>query len=166
MWELDHKESWAPKSLCFWTVVLEKTLESPLDCKEIQPINPKGIQSWIFIGRTEAEAEAPILWPPDARNWLIGQTLMLGKTEGMRRRDNRGWDGWMASLTRCTTVWAISGGWWWAGRPGVLPCMELQRAEHNCDWTMNKTYYDFASFVEYKKRSFISPQPKEQIKNV
>ena len=71
VWELDYKESWAPKNWCFWTVVLEKTLESPLDCKEIQPAHPKGDQYWIFIGRTDAEAEAPILWPPDAKNWLI-----------------------------------------------------------------------------------------------
>ena len=73
MWELDYKENWAPKNWCFWTVVLEKTPESPLDCKEIQPIHPKGNQSWIFIGRTEAEAETPILWPPDAKNWLTGK---------------------------------------------------------------------------------------------
>ena len=71
MWELDYKVSWAPKNWCFWTVVLEKTLESPLDCKEIQPVHPKVHQSWIFIGRTDAEAESPILWPPDAKNWLI-----------------------------------------------------------------------------------------------
>ena len=71
MWELDYKESWAPNNWCFWTVVLEKTLESPLDCKEIQPVNPKGNQSEIFIGRPDAEAEAPILWPPDAKSWLI-----------------------------------------------------------------------------------------------
>ena len=73
MWELDYKESWAPKNWCFWTVVLEKTLESPLDCKEIQPVNPKGSQSWIFIGKTDAEAETPILWPSEATNWLIGK---------------------------------------------------------------------------------------------
>ena len=71
MWELDYKESWAPKNWCFWTVVLEKTLESPLDCKEIQPIHPKGNQAWIFIGRTETEAEAPIFWPPDVKSRLI-----------------------------------------------------------------------------------------------
>ena len=71
MWELDYKESWALKNWCFWTVVLEKTLESLLDCKEIQPVNPKGNRPWIFIGKTDAEAEAPILWPPDAKNWLI-----------------------------------------------------------------------------------------------
>ena len=71
MWELDYKESWAPKNWCFWTMMLEKTLESPLDWKEIQPVNPKGNQSWIFIGRTDVEAETPILWPPNARNWLV-----------------------------------------------------------------------------------------------
>ena len=77
MWELDYKESWAPKNWCFWTVVLEKTLESPLDCKEIQPVHPEGNQSWIFIGRTEAEA--PILWPPNGNNPLIGKDLDVGK---------------------------------------------------------------------------------------
>ena len=71
MWKLDYKESWSPKNWCFWTEVLEKTLESPLDCKKIKPVNPKGNQSWIVIGRTDAEAEAPILWPPDKKNWLI-----------------------------------------------------------------------------------------------
>ena len=78
MWELDHKESWAPKNRCFWTVVLGKTLDSPLDCKEIKPVNPKGNQ-WIFIGRTDAEAAAPILWPPDAKNWLTGKDPDAGK---------------------------------------------------------------------------------------
>ena len=73
MWELDYKESWALKNWCFWTVVLEKTLESPLDCKEIQPVHPKGNQSRIFVGRTEAEAETPTLWPPDVKNWFIGK---------------------------------------------------------------------------------------------
>ena len=79
MWELDHKESWALKNWCFWTVVLEKTLESPFDCKEIKPINPKGNQPWIFIGRTDAKAVAPILWPPDAKSWFIGKDLGAGK---------------------------------------------------------------------------------------
>ena len=80
------KESWAIKDWCFWTVVLEKTLESPLDCKEIQPVHPKGSQSWIFIGRTDVEAETPILWPPDVKNDSFEKTLMLGKIEGGRRR--------------------------------------------------------------------------------
>ena len=79
MWELDYKESWALKNWCFWTVVLEKTLEGPLDWKEIQPVNPKGNQPWIFIGRTDAEAEAPILWPPHEKSWLIGKDPDAGK---------------------------------------------------------------------------------------
>ena len=79
MWELGHKEGWALKNWCFWTVVLEKTLESPLDCKEINPVHPKGNQSWIFIGRTDAKAEAPILWSPDAKSWLIGKDPDAGK---------------------------------------------------------------------------------------
>ena len=84
MWELDYKESWAPKNWCFWTVVWEKTLESLLDCKEIKPVNPKGNQSWILIGRTDAEA--PILRPPDTKKWLVGKDLMLGKIEGRKGR--------------------------------------------------------------------------------
>ena len=86
MLELDYEESWAPKNWCFWNIVLEKTLESPLDSKEIQPVHPKGNQSWIFTGRTDAEAETPILWPCDVKNWLIRKTLILGKTEGRRKR--------------------------------------------------------------------------------
>ena len=84
MWELAHKESWALKNWRFWTVVSEKTLESPLDSKEIKAVHPKGNQSWIFIGRTDGEAETPMLWPPDGKSWLIGKTLMLGKTESRR----------------------------------------------------------------------------------
>ena len=99
MWELDYKESWALKNWCFWTVVLEKTLESALDCKEIQPVHPKGDQSWVFIGRTDAEAETPILWPPDGKSWLIGKDPDAGKDWRREEGDDRGWDGWMASLT-------------------------------------------------------------------
>ena len=95
MWALDYKESWVPKNWCFWTVVLVKTLESPLDCKEIQPVHPKGNQSWIFIGKTD-EAEAPILWPPDAKNWLIGKDPDAGKgwrqeEKGMTEDEMVGW---------------------------------------------------------------------------
>ena len=117
MWELDYKESWAPENWCFWTVVLEKTLESPLDCKEIQPVHPKGDQSWVFLGRTDFEAETPILWPPDVKSWLIWKYPDPGKDWG--EGNDRGWDGWMASLTQ-TWVWVDSGSWWWTGRPGVL----------------------------------------------
>ena len=99
MWELDSKESWAPKNWCFWTVVLE-SLENPVDCKEIKPINPKGNQSWIFIGGTDAEAEAPILWPPDAKSLLIGKDPDAGKDWGqektkMTEGEMAGWHHWL-----------------------------------------------------------------------
>ena len=87
MWELVYKESWAQKNWCFWTVVLEKILETPLDCKEIQPVHPKGDQSWVFIGRTDAEAETPILWLPDEKNWLIWKYPDAGKDW---RREEKG----------------------------------------------------------------------------
>ena len=98
IWELDHNESWALKNWCFWTVMLEKDLESPLDCSEIKPVNPEGNQSWIFIGRTDAEAETPILWPPDAKNWLIGKDLDAGKDwrqKGMTEDEMVGWHHWL-----------------------------------------------------------------------
>ena len=98
MWELDYEESWAPKDWCFWTVVLEKTVESPLDCKEIKPVHPKGDQSWVFIGRTEVEAETPFLWPPDAKSWFIWKDPMLGKIEG-RRRGGRQRMRWLDGIT-------------------------------------------------------------------
>ena len=132
MWELDYKESWVLKNWCFWTVVLEKTLESPLDCKEIQPVHPKGNQSWIFIGRTDGEAETPMLWLPDEKNRLIGKDPDAGKDWRWEERGTTGSDGWMASPTWCTWVWVNSGSWWWTGRPGMLQSMGSQRAGH--DW--------------------------------
>ena len=99
MWEMDHKEGWAWKNWCFWTVVLEKTLESPLDTKEIKPGNPKGNESWIFIGRTDAEAEAPILWPSDEKSWLTGKDPDSGKNwrqeKGMTEDETVGWHHWL-----------------------------------------------------------------------
>ena len=100
MWELDYKESWAPKNWCFWTMVLEKTLESPLDCKEVQPVHPKGNQSWVFIGRTDVEAETLILWPPHAKSWLIGKDPDAGKDwgqaeKGMTEDGMVGWHHWL-----------------------------------------------------------------------
>ena len=86
MWELNQKENWVLKNWCFWTVVLEKTLESPLDCKEIKPVNPKGNQPWIFIGRTDAEAEAPVLWPPHTKSWLIGKDSYAGRDWGQEEK--------------------------------------------------------------------------------
>ena len=93
MWELDHKEAWALKNWCFQTVVLEKTLESPLDCKKIKPVHPKGNQHWMFVGRTDAKAEALILWSPYVEGHSLQKTLMLGKIEGKRRRGRGGWGG-------------------------------------------------------------------------
>ena len=131
MWELDYKESWAPKNWWFSAAVLEKTLESPLDCKEIQPFHPKGNQSWIFIGRTGAEAETTKLaiWYKKLSHLkrpCCWERLKVGG-EG----DDRGWDSWMASLTWWTWVWVSSGSWWWTGSPGVLQSMGSQRVGYN-----------------------------------
>ena len=119
--------------------MLEKTLESLLDCKEIQPVYPKGDQSWIFIGRTDAEAETPILWPPDVKNWLFAKDSNAQKEWTLRRRGDRGWVDWMASLTWWTWVWVSSRSWWWTGRPVTLQSMGSQRVRHDCvtelDWT-------------------------------
>ena len=113
---------------CFWTVVLEKTLESPLDCKEIKPVNPKGDQPWIFIER--ADAEALILWPLDAKSWLVRKDPDAGKHWGQEEKC-RGWDGWMASLIQWTQIWASSGRCWRTGKPGTLQSMESQSVGRN-----------------------------------
>ena len=111
------------------------TLENPLDSKEIQPVHPQGSQSWIFIGRTDTEAEASIVWPPDVKNWLIGKDPKILKAGG----EGEDRDGWMASPTQWTWVWVSSGSWWWTGRPGVLQSMGSQRIGHDwateLDWT-------------------------------
>ena len=100
MWELDFEESWVPRNGCFWTVVLEKTLESPLDCKEIKPVHPEGHNSWVFIGRTDAKAEIPILWPPHAKSWLIGKDPDTGRDWGQEEKgttedEMAGWHHWL-----------------------------------------------------------------------
>ena len=131
MSELDHKEGWALKNWCFQTVVPEKTLESPLDSKEIKPVHPKGNQSWIFIGNTEAEA--PILRPPDAKSRLVGKDPDAGKDWRQEEKGgNRGWDGWMASLTQWTWVWANSRRSQRTGKTGVRQSTASQRVGH--DW--------------------------------
>ena len=122
---MDHKESWAPKNWCFWTVVLEKTLEHPLDSKEIKSVNPRGNQPWIFTGRTDAEDEAPILWPPDVKTWLFGKDPDAGKDW---RQEEKG-------MTEDEMVgWHHKFGRWW-GRPGVLQFIGLQRVRRLSDWT-------------------------------
>ena len=131
MWELDYKESWAPKNWCVWTVVLEKILESPLDCKEIQPVQPKGNQPWIFIGRTDSEVEAPILWPPDAKSQLIRNDPDAGRDwkqdeKGMREDEMVGWHHQLNAR-----VWAGSGRWWRTGKPSVLQSVGSQKVRHD-----------------------------------
>ena len=133
MWELDCEEGWVLKNWCFWTVVLEKTLDSPLDCKEIQAIHSEGDRPWDFFGR-KAKAETPVLCPPHAKSWLIGKDSDAGRDWGQEERDDRGWDGWMASLTR------------WTGRPGVLRFMGLQRVGH--DWATDLIWSDLTAFTE------------------
>ena len=125
-------ESWTVKKaecrrtdsfeLWYW----RRLLKSPLDCKEIKPVHPEGNQSWIVIGRTGAETETLILWPPDAKNWLIWKRPWCWERLKAGEGDGRGWDGWMASPTRRTWVWASSGSWWWTGKPGVLKSMGSQ----------------------------------------
>ena len=136
-------------STCFQTVVLEKTLQSPLGCKEIQLVHPKGNQCWIFIGRIDAETEAPVLWPPNAKNWLNWERPWCWeRLKSGGERDDRGWDGWMASLTQWTWVWASSRSWWLAGKPGMLQSMGLQRVGHDSETElMNKNIVIYYAYV-------------------
>ena len=139
----------------FWTVVLEKTLESLLDCKEIQPVHPKGNQSWIFIGRTNAEMKlryfGHLMWRTDS----LEKTLMLGKIEGRRRRGWQGWDGWMASLTQWTWVWASSRSWWWTGKPGMLQSMGHKGLDmtEQLNWTECEHWKKLISWTSLKLKT-------------
>ena len=118
---------------CFWTVVLEKTLESPVDCKEIQPVHSEGDHPWGFFRRNDAKAETPIFWPPHAKSWLIGKYSDAGRDwEAAGEGDDRGWDGWMISPIRWTWVWVNSGNWWWTGRPAA-PAKSLQSCPTLCN---------------------------------
>ena len=131
-------ESWSikRKNWCFWTVVLEKTLESPLDCKEIQPVHPKVNRSSVFIGRTDVKAETPVFWPPDAKSWLFWKDPNVGKD---RRQEEKGMreDEMVSWLTRWTWVWVNSGSWWWTERPGMLQFMGLERVGHDWETELN-----------------------------
>ena len=120
--------------------MLDKSLECPLESKEIKSVNPKGNQSWIFIGRSDAAAETPILWPPDAKSWLTGKDRCWERLKAGGEGDERGWDGWMTSLTQWTWVSASSGSWWWTGRPGLLQSMGFQRVRHNWATEVNRNY--------------------------
>jgi len=132
MWELDCEEGWAPKNWCFWTVVLEKTLESPLDCKEIQPVHSEGDQPWDFFGRNDAKAENSSTLATSCKELTHWKRLWCWEGLGARGEGaNRGWDDLMASLTRWMWVWVNSGSWWCTGRPGVLWFMGSQRVGHD-----------------------------------
>ena len=123
--------------------------QSPLDCKEIQPVHSKGDQSWVFFGRNDAKAETPVLWTPHAKSWLIGKDWCWEGLGAGGEGDDRGWDGWMASLTRWTWVWVNSGSWWWTGRPGALRFMESQRVGH--DWATELNWTDRCWNSQYWK---------------
>ena len=138
MWELDHRESWARKNWCFWTVVLEKTLECPLDCKKSHPVNPKGNQSWIFIGRTDAEANTPILWPPDVKNWLIWKDPDAGKDWRWEEKGTTEDEmvGWHHLLDWHEFEWAPGVG---AGQGGLACCRPWGRKELDTTERLNWT---------------------------
>ena len=147
MWEFNHKESWVPKNWCFWTVVLEKTLKSPLDCKEIQPVHPKGNQSWMFMGRTDVEAETLILWPPDGMKWLIWKRPWCWeRLKAGGEGDDSGCAGWMASPTQWTWVWVHSRSWWWTERL-MLQSTGSQRVRHNWVTEVNWTVFLQITFL-------------------
>ena len=140
MWELHYKESWAPKNWCFWTVVLEKTLESPLDCKEIQPVHPRGDQSWVFIGRTDVETETPILWPPEVKSWLIWKDSDVGKDWGQEEKGTTedemvGWHQW---LNGHGFGWTLGVG---DGQGGLACCGSWGRKESDTTEQLNWTEF-------------------------
>ena len=150
MWELDHKESWAPKNWCFWTVVLEKTLESPVDCKEIQPVHPKGDQSWVSIGRTDVEAEIPILWAPDAKSWLIWKDPDAGRDWGQEEKGTTEDEmvGWHHQHNGHGFEWTQQVG---DGQGGLAccsswGCKELDMTEQ-LNWTELSTFWFISDFM-------------------
>ena len=158
MWELRHKENWAPKNWCFWTAVLEKALESPLDCKEIQPVYPKGNQSRILIGRTDWfwswNSNTLATWCKELTHWKRPWCWKRLKAKG--EADNRGWYGWMASLT---WIWASSGSWWWTGKPGVLQsmgCKELDTTEQlNWDFKISLRAQGWSNCILVKTQYYL-----------
>ena len=131
MWELDNIKGWEPKNVCLPTVVLEKTLEGLLDRREIKAVNSKGNQSWTFIGGTDAKADAPVLWLPGVKNQITGKDPDAGKDRRQEEKGTREWDGWTASPTQWTWVWANTRKWWRTGKPGVLQSMGSLKVRHN-----------------------------------
>ena len=146
MWELYCEESWAPKNWCFWTVVLEKTLESPLDCKEIQPVHSKGDQSWVFIGRTDAKAETPVLWPPHVKSWLIGKDSDAGRDWGQEEKGATEDEmaGWHHRLDGCEFEWTLGDG----EEQRSLACCSLWGCEESdVTWRLNTSQYYFIGYL-------------------
>ena len=149
MWELDYKEIWVQKNWCFWTVVLEKTLESPLDCKEMQPVHSKGDQLWVFIGRTDAKAETPVLWPPHVKSWLIGKDSDAGRDWGQEEKGTEdemaGWHhwlnghgfGWTPELVMDREAWRCGSSW---GRKESDTTEWLNWTEYLLPWTVTKLF--------------------------
>ena len=158
MWELDYQENWALKNWCFWTVVLEKTLESPLDCKEIKPVNPKENQLWIFTGRTDAEAEALILWPPDVKSWLIGKDSDAGRDWGQEEKGTAKDEmaGWHHRLNGHEFEWTPGVG---DGQGGLACCNSWgRRVGHDwpteLNWIFKKDYLNTQAKSAYLKLFF------------
>ena len=154
MWESDYKESWAPKNWCFWTVVLEKTLESPLDFKEIKPLNPKGNQSLIVIRKTDAETETPIVWPPDLKNWLIGKDPDPGKDwkleeKQMAEDEMVGWHHW---LDGHESEWTPGVG---DGQGGLVCCNLWGRKESDTTERVNWTEVRFVKILKHLQKAFV-----------
>ena len=147
MWEVDYKESWVPKKWCFWTVVLEKTLGSPLDYKEIQPVYPKGDQSWVFTGRTDVEAETPILWPPDAKSWLIWKDPAAGKDWGQEEKGTTEDEmvGWHHRLNGHEFGWTLGVG---DGQGGLVCCSPWGRKESDTTKWLNWTELKVATTIK------------------
>ena len=140
-------------------MVLEKTLESPLDCKDIQPVHSKEDQPWDFLGRNDAKTETPLFWPPHTKSWLIGEILWCWEGLGAGgEEDDQGWDGWMASVTRWMWVWVNSGRWWWTGRAGVLQFTGSHRVRH--DWATE------LNWTEMKWHTVSSNRPQGKVKDV
>ena len=140
IWELDYKEIWAPKNWHFWAEVLEKILEIPLDYRDVQPVHPKGNQSWIFIGKDwywSWNSNTLATWCKEPTDWKRPWCWERLKVGG--EREDRGWDGWMVSLTQWTRVWVGSGSWWWTGKPDMLPSITSQRVRHDWKTELNWT---------------------------
>ena len=150
MWELDCEESWVPKNWCFWTVVLEKTLESPLDCKEVQPVHPKGDQSWVFIGGTDVEAETPVLWLPHAKSWLIGKDCDAGRNWGQEEKGMTEDEmaGWQHQLDGHEFVWTLGVS---DGQGGLACCDPWGRKESDMTEQLNWTELNWTESISIFK---------------